>query len=194
MGNRNTTQKSSEQKQKDSTISTSFQVLNDSFTPLANLEHNQHIITSAPFQILKDLSNQFSQSQCVLYKHEILICECYSYHTLKNEYKFICKYPSAIKLHGHCVVKLINNNEITLLSFGGLFKHTLIMKYVSIWSDISKKLNNHNEWIPFTDNHNHPIIIGRDEDDYWWNVFDLNIFQFIKHDILSTDDIFYQIY
>ncbi|ETO12156.1 hypothetical protein RFI_25221 [Reticulomyxa filosa] len=88
------------------------------------------------------------------------------------------------------------------------------MKYVSVWSDILDKLNNYNQWIPFTDNHNHPIIIGRDNDHYTGaraviggvnnnllfitylfnniSVFDLNTFQFIKHDILPTnDDIFY---
>ncbi|ETO15239.1 hypothetical protein RFI_22125 [Reticulomyxa filosa] len=82
------------------------------------------------------------------------------------------------------------------------------MKYVSVWNDI---LNNYNEWIPFTDNHNHPIIIGRDEHQYYEGVraviggrnnnllfityylqnisiFDLNTFRFIKHDTLPTND------
>ncbi|ETO35788.1 endochitinase [Reticulomyxa filosa] len=64
----------------------------------------------------------------------------------------------------------------------------MVMKYVNVWSDDnnnhknknktnkSKKLNefnqfnelnksnNYNQWIPFTDNHNHPIIIGRERD------------------------------
>ncbi|ETO34829.1 hypothetical protein RFI_02257 [Reticulomyxa filosa] len=184
------------------------------------------------FQTLKELPTPLVESQCVLHKHEILICggakkrACYSYHTIKNEYKFICEYPSNIKLDGHCVVKLVDNNnkdsnEITLLSFGGnesTKRHTLVMKYVSVWSnilDISKKsneLNNYNEWVPFTDNHNHSIIIGRDEDhDYRGvraviggsknhllfitytqnniSVFDLNTFQFINDDILPTDGI-----
>ncbi|ETO01756.1 hypothetical protein RFI_35684, partial [Reticulomyxa filosa] len=103
-----------------------------------------------------------------------------------------------------------NNNEITLLSFGGYkYKHTLVMKYASVWSDISNKFNNYNQWIPFTDNHNHPIIIGRDENHKYngaraviggvnnhllfityfqknISVFDLNTFQFIKHDTLPT--------
>ncbi|ETO11404.1 hypothetical protein RFI_25972, partial [Reticulomyxa filosa] len=165
-----------------------------------------------------------SQSQCVLRKHEILICggwykgACYSYHTLKNEYKFICEYPSHVQLKGNCVVKLEDNdkdkNQITLLSFGsdlsGESKHTLVMKYVSVWSNSKKlkKLNNYNKWIPFTDNHNDPIIIGRDRDRYQGaravigginknllfityfsnniSVFDLNTFQFIKHDTLPT--------
>ncbi|ETN99641.1 hypothetical protein RFI_37830 [Reticulomyxa filosa] len=113
-------------------------------------------------------------------QHELLICggirnrDCYSYHILTNEYKFICSYPSNIKLFGYCVVKLIDNknsNEITLLSFDGFFKHTLIMKYVSAWDNDneinkSKKSNNYNEWIHFTDNHNYPIQIGRDKDKY----------------------------
>ncbi|ETO03350.1 hypothetical protein RFI_34060, partial [Reticulomyxa filosa] len=167
---------------------------------------------------------------------------CYSYHKLKNEYKFICEYPSDVELCGHCVVKLIDsssnndkdNNQITLLSFDG--KHTLVLKYVSVWSDDnnsndenenetnkSKKLNqlsqfnslnNYNRWLPFTDNHNNPIIIGRNNDSYFGaraligginnhllfityqynniSVFDLNTFQFIKHDQLPTNNnIFY---
>ncbi|ETO01079.1 hypothetical protein RFI_36361, partial [Reticulomyxa filosa] len=108
--------------------------------------------------------------------------------------------------------------------------------YVSVWSDDnnsndenknetnkSKKLNqlsqfnrlnNYNRWLPFTDNHNHPIIIGRNNDSYFGaraligginnhllfityfdnniSVFDLNTFQFIKHDTLPTsNNIFY---
>ncbi|ETO12105.1 hypothetical protein RFI_25270 [Reticulomyxa filosa] len=156
MGNRTTTQKLSEKETKQS----------------------RHLIT--PFQTLKDLPTLLSRSQCVLHKHELLICggyeqrACYSYHILKNEYKFICEYLSDIKLNGHCVVKLVDSsNQITLLSFGsdrnGKNKHTLVMKYVSVWNDTSNKsneLNNYNQWVSFTDNHNHPIIIGRDEDYY----------------------------
>ncbi|ETO08750.1 hypothetical protein RFI_28636 [Reticulomyxa filosa] len=184
------------------------------------------------FQTLKELPTPLEQSQCMLHKHELIICggyeqrACYSYHTIKNEYKFICEYPSHVKLNGHCVVKLVDNknnsnqdrNQITLLSFGGLIKHTLVMKYVSVWSNISKKikkLNNYNQWVPFTDNQNQPIIIGRDEYHNYQgvraviggsnnhllfitcysnniSVFNLNTFQFIKHDTLPTDDdIFY---
>ncbi|ETO33303.1 hypothetical protein RFI_03805 [Reticulomyxa filosa] len=106
----------------------------------------------------------------------------------------------------------------SLLSFGGEedLKHTLVMKYVSVWSNISdisnksNELNNYNEWVPFTDNYNHPIVIGRDDDNYYGvraviggsnnhllfityfpdniSVFDLNTFQFIKHDTLSSDN------
>ncbi|ETO02030.1 hypothetical protein RFI_35405 [Reticulomyxa filosa] len=186
------------------------------------------------FQTLKDLPTPFFQPQCVLHKHEVLICggarnrRCFSYHTLKNEYKFICKYPSDVRLLGHCVVKLIDNNnkdsnEITLLSFGGEHKHTLIMKYVSVWDNDNdnemdklkglKKINNYNEWIPFTDNHNNIIQIGRDGDNYEGvraviggssnnllfitypknniSVFDLNTFQFIKHDNLPIYSLWY---
>ncbi|ETO01472.1 hypothetical protein RFI_35969 [Reticulomyxa filosa] len=53
-----------------------------------------------------------------------------------------------------------DRNEITLLSFGSDWyrdnEHTLVMKYISVWNS-----DNYNEWIPFTDNNNHPIIIGR---------------------------------
>ncbi|ETO35156.1 hypothetical protein RFI_01920 [Reticulomyxa filosa] len=181
------------------------------------------------FQTLKNLPNPLDQSQCVLHKYELLICggyeqrECYSYHTLKNEYKFICEYPSDVILMGHCVVKLADNNknsnQLSLLSFGGYkaSRHTLVMKYVSVWGNISNKLdklNNYNQWVPFTDNHNHPIIIGRESDNHCGvraviggssnhllfityyrakiSLFDLNTFQFIKHDKLPTDnDIWY---
>ncbi|ETO05853.1 WD repeat-containing protein [Reticulomyxa filosa] len=165
------------------------------------------------FQSLNKLPTPLYRAQCVLYKHELLICggaykrACYSYHTIKNEYKFICEYPADVTLDGHCVVKLTNNNNgITLLSFGGHYKHTLMMKYVSIWNN----KNNYNKWIPFTDNQNNPIIIGRDKDRYEGvraviggsnnnllfityfknniSIFDLNTFQFIKHSTLQTDN------
>ncbi|ETN98909.1 hypothetical protein RFI_38578, partial [Reticulomyxa filosa] len=146
---------------------------------------------------------------------------CYSYHILKNEYKLICEYPSDVQLNEHCVVKLVDNNknnkdrnQITLLSFGGnkhIKRHTLLMKYVSVWDNISNKFNNYNQWIPFTDDHNHPIIIGMN---YYYNyegvraviggsnnhllfitcypknihIFDLNRYQFIKHDTLPILD------
>ncbi|ETO32981.1 hypothetical protein RFI_04126, partial [Reticulomyxa filosa] len=186
-------------------------------------------MSNQAFQTLKDLPTPLDQAQCVLHKHELLICggyqkrACYSYHTLKNEYKFICEYPSDVELWGHCVLKLIND-ESTLLSFGGskdMKRHTLVMKYVSVWSNDksenkmnkskeSKKSKKCNEWVPFTDSHKDPIIIGRDNDDYrgvraviggnnnnllfitcFYNnisVFDLNTFQFIKHDTLPTND------
>ncbi|ETO04475.1 hypothetical protein RFI_32923 [Reticulomyxa filosa] len=135
----------------------------------------------------------------LLHKHEILICggeyerACYSYHTLKNEYKFICEYPSDVELLGHSVMKLADNNknsnQLSLLSFGGYkaSRHTLVMKYVSVWNDDnnnddknqsenenetnkSKQLNklnqlnkskNHNQWYPFTYN---PFFFGRYQD------------------------------
>ncbi|ETO34871.1 hypothetical protein RFI_02217, partial [Reticulomyxa filosa] len=189
---------------------------------------SQHLITSTSFQILKDLPVPLSRSQCVLHKHEILICggegsqACYSYDTLKNEFKFICEYPSDIILRGHCVVKLVDNNskddnQITLLSFGGWDKHTLIMKYVSVWSNENNnsdneknRSNNYNKWVPFTDNHNNPITIGRIEDIYEGaraviggsnnhllfitypidniSVFNLNTFRFIKYSTLLIQD------
>ncbi|ETO06353.1 hypothetical protein RFI_31042 [Reticulomyxa filosa] len=173
-----------------------------------NIFFNFNNISNLIFQTLKELSIPLSQVQCVLHKHELLICggsgqrACYSYDTIKNEYKFICEYPSDAELVGHCIVKLVDNNnnkdtnQITLLSFGGDkdSRHTLIMKYVN--------------------NHNHPIIIGRDIDDYGGvramtgggnnhllfityypkniSVFDLNTFQFIKHDTIPTyDNIWY---
>ncbi|ETO20142.1 hypothetical protein RFI_17075 [Reticulomyxa filosa] len=185
-------------------------------------------MSNQTFQILKDLPTPLFQTQCVLHKHELLICgytnnrRCFSYHILKNEYKPICEYPSDVCLDGHCVVKLIDNNnsnkssnEITLLSFGGsehTKRHTLMMKYVSVWSnnnemDKSKKLkksNNCNQWMPLN-NEEYPIHFGRYVDDYIGvraviggsdknllfitfskniNVFDLNTFKLIKQDYL----------
>ncbi|ETO33355.1 WD-40 repeat protein [Reticulomyxa filosa] len=205
--------------------------------PKRQAEQSKHNSTSISFQPLKALPSPFEQAQCVLHKHEILICggykqrACYSYHTLKDEYEFICKYPSHVILDGHCVVNLVrnsskNSNETTLLSFGsswnGKNKHTLVMKYVSVWSNHnnenkmnkstkSKKSINYHQWVPFTDNNNNPIIIGRDQDEYHnycgvravvggsnnhllfltyhfnnISVFDLNTLQFITHSILPT--------
>ncbi|ETO06153.1 hypothetical protein RFI_31243 [Reticulomyxa filosa] len=188
-------------------------------------EQIPHFTYLTSFQSLKELPIPLVLSQCVLHKREILICggwnkrSCYSYHKRKNEYKFICKYPSDVKLSGHCVVKLADNNsnEITLLSFGGspyTKRHTLVMKYVSVWSNKSNKsnkLHNYNKWVPFTDNHNRPIIIGREKnhnyegvraviggkDNYLLfityypkniSVFNLNTFQFIKHDTLPASN------
>ncbi|ETO36435.1 hypothetical protein RFI_00626, partial [Reticulomyxa filosa] len=113
---------------------------------MGNQNTTQKQIT-AHFQTLKWLPTTLIHSQCVLHKHELLICggydqrACYSYHTLRNEYKFICEYPRDVQLHGHCVVKLVDsnsnndkdNNQITLLSFDLIHmeknKHTLVMKY-----------------------------------------------------------------
>ncbi|ETO10973.1 hypothetical protein RFI_26403 [Reticulomyxa filosa] len=187
-------------------------------------EQNQHTVTSSHSQTLKDLSISLPDYQYVLHKHEILICGgydrrvCYSYHTIKNDYKFICDYPSDVKLNGHCVVKLANknkkdSNKITLLSFGGSHQHTLMMKYANVWNDDNKlkKLNHYNQWIPFTDNNNHPVYIERDHSNFKGmraliggsnnhllfiayfigsiSVFDLNTFQFIKHVTLPVQDL-----
>ncbi|ETO06072.1 hypothetical protein RFI_31324 [Reticulomyxa filosa] len=171
---------------------------------------------SEPFETLKKCPFSLKESQCVFYEHELLICgalhskDCYSYHTLKKEYRFICKYPKNIELIGHCVVKIKNNkdrNEITLLSFGGPRNRVLIMKYVSIWSNISNKsykLNNYNQWIQLKDNYNNPIhfesttyysgsrAVSETNNDLLFiasasctiSVFDLNTLQFIKNDNL----------
>ncbi|ETO35899.1 hypothetical protein RFI_01163 [Reticulomyxa filosa] len=117
-----------------------------------------------PFETLAPLPLPFFQAQCIAYKQEILTCggnktnECYSYHTIRNQYKLICSYPKDVILHGHCVLDITNNNnKITLLSFGGLFKHTLIMNYTSVWNN-DKKNEYVNEWIPLKDNNNNTLI------------------------------------
>ncbi|ETO12225.1 hypothetical protein RFI_25152 [Reticulomyxa filosa] len=199
---------------------------NWSFTSLFFLKKpknfsNINNMSNQIFQALKKLPLPLEHAQCVLHKYELIICgdrECYSYHTLKNEYKFICEYPERVSLQKHCVVKLADNNrndnnQITLLSFGGYGypKHTLVMKYVSVWSNISDKSNesnNYNQWICFKDDYDHSIIIGRYKDyriaraviggsnnhllfitypSDNISVFDLNIFQFIKHSKLPTN-------
>ncbi|ETO36448.1 hypothetical protein RFI_00615 [Reticulomyxa filosa] len=85
------------------------------------------------------------------------------------------------------------------------------MKYVSVWSNGNdgNEMNNSkkcNQWIPFTDNQNNPIHFGEYYDNYGRlralnggsnnhllfitykskdiSVFDLNTFQFIKHNTI----------
>ncbi|ETO03504.1 hypothetical protein RFI_33901, partial [Reticulomyxa filosa] len=105
--------------------------------------------TDQIFQTLKELTIQLIKSQCVLHKHGIIICY--------------------VILWGHCVVKLIYNNkdinQITLLCFGGHYKHTLLMKYISVWDNVSKA-NHQNELIPLTDNNNSIINIEKDYNNY----------------------------
>ncbi|ETO34535.1 hypothetical protein RFI_02559 [Reticulomyxa filosa] len=96
------------------------------------------------FQSLSDLPKPFACPQCILFKDEILICgadDCYSYHTMKKQYKYICSYPNDVQLSANYVVQLThsqtNPSEIHLLSFGGQckneMKQTLFMKYKSVW-------------------------------------------------------------
>ncbi|ETO23919.1 WD-40 repeat protein [Reticulomyxa filosa] len=145
-------------------------------------EKNTNVDVATRFEIMAPLPRTLQGTQCVIHNHEILICGgsgergCYSYHTLKNTYKRICSYPNDVELFGHCVVKYVNNdnpNGITLLSFGGPEnekKHTLMMKYVSIW-DVDSEIDNaniecYNTWNHLTDNQNKAISIGRSESDY----------------------------
>ncbi|ETO33895.1 hypothetical protein RFI_03201 [Reticulomyxa filosa] len=110
-------------------------------------------MSNQTFQALKELPDPLDQHQCVLHKHELLICGV----NLREIY------PSDIELFEHCVVKLVDNyynkdnNQTNLLSFGSSYngenKHTLVMKYVSVWSNDNNdneinKLNNYNEWTP----------------------------------------------
>ncbi|ETO35890.1 hypothetical protein RFI_01171 [Reticulomyxa filosa] len=131
---------------------------------------------------LPELPKSFTATQCILFKEELLICggkqtnDCYSYHTLKKQYKYICSYPNDVKLSGHCVVQLIhsqtNPNEIDLLSFGGqgkdTMKQTFSMKYKSVWeisdhnhhSNLKSENQSFNTWI----RHNEDTNIGKFED------------------------------
>ncbi|ETO02417.1 hypothetical protein RFI_35019, partial [Reticulomyxa filosa] len=111
----------------------------------------QFFVSKYSFQ-KKELSEHFQKKThliCLFNSTtaELLICggyttnDCYSYHTLKKQYKYICSYPNDVQLLGHCVVQLIdsqtNSNEIHLLSFGGQgknkMKQTFSMKYKSVW-------------------------------------------------------------
>ncbi|ETO07821.1 hypothetical protein RFI_29569, partial [Reticulomyxa filosa] len=180
------------------------------------------------FETLTSFHIPLQKTQCVTHKDEIIICggefkrNCYSYHTIKNDYKYICFYPGGIDLDGHCVVKIASNDkdtnkdehEIILLSFGGYYKHTLIMKYASVWNndDVRKKLSL-NQWFPLTDHNKNPISLGRKNDNYEGVraviggsnnhllfityfpsdicVFDLTKLQYIKYDTLPIDCITY---
>ncbi|ETO32859.1 WD-40 repeat protein [Reticulomyxa filosa] len=149
--------------------------------------------TTTLFQNLKDLPTPLSQSQCVLHKNEILICGGY----LQRDFYLL--YPNDVGLYGHCVVKLVHNNKyknkITLLSFGGLYNHTLIMEYTSVWN-----------------NNNRPIDIGSYSENYFGaraviggsdnhllfithynniSVFDLSTFELIENYTLPTDNNIY---
>ncbi|ETO09892.1 G-protein beta WD-40 repeats containing protein [Reticulomyxa filosa] len=144
-------------------------------------EENSNPDTIIPFQSMKALPVLFFKSQCVAYKDEILICggyfvnDCYSYHTIKDEYIRICAYPKNVELSGHCVVKIGNQddknaNAITLLCFGGYKakqKYALVMKYVSVWEKVgSKRARDSNTWKIFKDKSDHPISIGKEAVDY----------------------------
>ncbi|ETO03079.1 hypothetical protein RFI_34331 [Reticulomyxa filosa] len=135
-------------------------------------EFNSYVLTSHSLNCFQKFFNfnvlQLCELPIPLRNSQCATQACYSYHKLKNEYEFTCEYPSYVELWGHCIELVDNdnkdNNKITLLSFGGDYNHTLMMKYLSVWSNISNKsneVNNYNQWILFIYNHNHPIIIGR---------------------------------
>ncbi|ETO25194.1 hypothetical protein RFI_11942, partial [Reticulomyxa filosa] len=178
------------------------------------------------FELLSSLPVGFSLAQCVVHDEELLICggyrtnQCYSYHLHRKRYKYICCYPKEIELIGHCVVKRVdinNSRAITLLSFGGLHKHTLVMRYKSVWNGEEEKdasacdkTKAWNKWVCLTENNNDPILIGSSRDNYSGAraviggsnnhllfithypkdiaVFDLNTFQCINHQSLPICD------
>ncbi|ETO19056.1 hypothetical protein RFI_18182 [Reticulomyxa filosa] len=190
----------------------------------SEVEKAQNINSATPFVTLPSLPVPISRGQCVVYDQEVLICgglytrDCYSYHVLEKKYKKICSYPKDVKLRGHSVVKRVNSNtnDTMLLSFGGYKnekKHTLTMKYVSVWNG-EKQTSNCNQWLPLMDkNEDKPIIIGGDEDDYDGmrsviggsnnhllfityrpkniDVFNLDTFQYVNRGILPSDNWIY---
>ncbi|ETO18835.1 hypothetical protein RFI_18408 [Reticulomyxa filosa] len=162
------------------------------------------------FDTFGALPGTFDHSQCVAYESEILICgganenSCYSFHTVKNEYKRICSYPDEIRLNKHCVVKIAENADgIRLLSFGGANKHTLYMDYVSIWSDdqdenATKKKNSYNVIGKSRNNlekvrgviggsKNHLLFIAYSPDNI--DVLELNTLQCLKQKTLPVEDV-----
>ncbi|ETO22818.1 hypothetical protein RFI_14372 [Reticulomyxa filosa] len=100
-------------------------------------------------QFLCDLPVALNWTQCVLLGEEILICGgvdvdgCYSYHIKKDAYKFICNYLKNIPRAHSVIICEGSSKEATLISFGGYKKHTLVMKYKSVWDENSE---NKNEW------------------------------------------------
>ncbi|ETO20931.1 hypothetical protein RFI_16272 [Reticulomyxa filosa] len=136
---------------------------------------NEKTIT-VPHEVLAKLPTSYLNPQCVQVGKEILVCggsdnnQCYSFHTVKNAYKEICAYPKSVKLKRHVVVKYINQSgDVMLLSFGGLHRHTLQMRYRSVWKEEEeeeeeeeKEKEKINEWIPC------PCTIGKPGD----NMFD----------------------
>ncbi|ETO11540.1 hypothetical protein RFI_25837 [Reticulomyxa filosa] len=88
------------------------------------------------FQTLLELPKPFTEAQYILFKEELLICsgqqtnDCYSYHTLKKQYKYICSHPNDIQLSGH---------------YENIIKQTFSMKYKSGW-EIDDH-NNNNEGV-----------------------------------------------
>ncbi|ETO14411.1 G-protein beta WD-40 repeats containing protein [Reticulomyxa filosa] len=182
-------------------------------------EKNVDPSDATAFQMLALLPSALQRGQCVMHNNEILICggywnnECYSYHTIKNKYKVICSYPIEVTLSSHCVVKLRSNDnssDITLLSFGGEYRHTLIMKYRSVWDDNKEKKEEYNEWISFLDNDYEPVyiedhgekyegvraVVGGSNNNLLFltyppndiAVFNLNTFRYVKQDILPSDN------
>ncbi|ETO34647.1 hypothetical protein RFI_02443 [Reticulomyxa filosa] len=143
---------------------------------------NINNISSQTFQTLKELPTPLWHTQCATQTRIPHLWEVMN--------------KDLVILITHSKTNTNNNNkhrnQITLLSFGGSSftkRHTLVMKYVSVWN-------------------NHPIITGRDYDHYEGvravigrsnnhllfityytiSVFDLNTFQFIKHNTLPTND------
>ncbi|ETO05006.1 hypothetical protein RFI_32390 [Reticulomyxa filosa] len=179
-------------------------------------KESTNIDMTTRFESLASLPISLRCSQCKVYKHEILICgglferDCYSYHMLKNEYKYICSYPVDIELRGHCVVKLIdsNANDITLLSFGSR-DHTLKMKYKSVWYNENNETEK-NEWMPIFDNKNERVYIRSSKGSYLGaraviggsnnnllfityypkdiDVYNLDTFQYINFNTLPMND------
>ncbi|ETO34888.1 hypothetical protein RFI_02199 [Reticulomyxa filosa] len=121
------------------------------------------------FQTLLELPKPFTETQCILFKEELLICggkqtnDCYSYHTLKKEYKHICSYPNDVEFNGHCVVQLNYLQSIPMkFIYENIMKQTFSMKYKSVWEiDDSKSENqSFNTWIQ----HSQDTNIGKFKD------------------------------
>ncbi|ETO25222.1 hypothetical protein RFI_11916 [Reticulomyxa filosa] len=134
---------------------------------------NEHFfeLDSLAFEMEPPLPSPLAATQCVALGDEILICggfdnkNCYSYHCIKKEYKWVCSYPNEVNLKAHIVVKLApkmsartvsrktteTTTMATLLSFGGSYRHhlsyhTLVMKYHSVWKKRTKG-GHKNEWV-----------------------------------------------
>ncbi|ETO10707.1 hypothetical protein RFI_26671 [Reticulomyxa filosa] len=118
-------------------------------------------MANSAFENLERSPIPFNQTQGISYQNEILLCgdqdkrDCYSYHTIKNEYRLICYYPNNINLFGHCVLKWEESKDIiTLLSFGSSNNKNfiLVMSYSSVWDNVDENYNENengdkNKWL-----------------------------------------------
>ncbi|ETO11106.1 hypothetical protein RFI_26270, partial [Reticulomyxa filosa] len=125
------------------------------------------------FQTLSSLSDNFYQAQCIVQKHEILVCGqgvCYSYFIPGNKYKLVCQYPNEYLYDGNHILKLPNKDdskETILWLLGGPYGRISVMNYVSVWKKRGiDKTAGYNEWNPLLNSNKEPICISKKNYNY----------------------------